>query len=109
MCLTLYFCIRSKSKILADQLKESVELVKELRVAIEKKHTCFDHECGKIEAVCNPKQSVLFLMWVTRNVELLSRVLLALSFKSSLPALLIFVCALRLSPILTALSHMFLW
>lgn len=52
----------------------SVDLVQELKVAIEEKHNCFDRECGKIEAVCTPKQSVLFLMWVTKNVELLSKV-----------------------------------
>lgn len=66
--------IRTKAKVLSEQLKEAVELVKELKVAIERKHSAFDTECGKIEAVCNPKQSVLFLMWVTKNVELLSKV-----------------------------------
>ena len=68
------FVCRTKAKVLSEQLKEAVELVKELKVAIERKHSAFDTECGKIEAVCNPKQSVLFLMWVTKNVELLSKV-----------------------------------
>lgn len=61
--------------MLSRQLKEAVELVKELKIAIETKHLAFDTECSKVEAVCTPKQSVLFLMWVTKNAEKLSKVM----------------------------------
>jgi hypothetical protein len=74
LLLLLLLLCRVKAKHLSEQLKESVMLVADLKVAIEAKHHAFDTECGKIEAVCNPKQTVLFLMWVTKNAEALSKV-----------------------------------
>jgi hypothetical protein len=69
-----YYFNRIKAQELTEKLKESLDLLKELKIAIENKHAAFDFECGKVESVTTPKQTVLFLMWVTKNAERLAQV-----------------------------------
>ena len=52
-----------------------MDLIDKLKVAIQEKHVTFDRECGKLEEEVTPTQSVLFLLWITRNAEKLAKVL----------------------------------
>ncbi len=60
-------------KYLLDQLSESLELIQSLKESIEKKHASYDKVCGRVQDAANPKQTVKFLMWITKNSEALSK------------------------------------
>ena len=68
---------RDHIKLLGAKLKESLELIGKLQKAIEEKHVTFDAECRKLQHEVTPWQSVLFILWTTRNAEKLSKVTFA--------------------------------
>ena len=64
---------RAKIVELLTQLKESLRLIQSLRGAIDKKHSSYDSLLRRIQESTSPKQTVLFLLWITRNATALSR------------------------------------
>ena len=57
---------------LLKQLKESLNLIENLKTAIEKKHDIYDGICGKCQESVTPKQTVLFQIWINKNAEKLN-------------------------------------
>lgn len=70
---------RRKIQMLLGQMKESLDLIKQLRVSIETKHATFDQEVGKIQKEATSQQIVQFLLWITRNANKLAEVNISLS------------------------------
>lgn len=66
---------RQKAQILTNQLKGSFELIRDLKKAIDEKHAAFDSACGKVESICTPRQTILFLMWISKNADKLAQVI----------------------------------
>eukprot|EP00981_Chlorochromonas_danica_P001395 scaffold296_cov164-Ochromonas_danica.AAC.12 len=64
---------REKISSLLNQLRDSLQLLQSLKVAIEKKHASFDAVCGRVQAAATPKQIVQFQMWITKNAEMLGK------------------------------------
>lgn len=64
---------RDKTLELLALLKESLDLLKLLKSAIEKKHEVYDRICGRAQSAANPKQTVKFLIWITRHADVLSK------------------------------------
>lgn len=64
---------REKIGALLRQMNESLTLLAEFKGAIEKKHTSYDSVCGRVQAAASPKQTVQFLLWITKNAHLLAR------------------------------------
>lgn len=64
---------REKTLELLGQLKESLDLLKTLKGAIERKHEVYDRICGRAQSAATPKQTVKFLIWITRHADVLSR------------------------------------
>ena len=60
--------------MLLGQLKESLDLLKNLKSEIEKKHAVYDLVCGRIREECTAEQNVKFVLWVTKNAAELSKV-----------------------------------
>ncbi len=58
---------------LLGQLKESLSLIGTLKSAIEKKHACYDGICGRVQEAATPKQTVLFLKWISTHAEQLAK------------------------------------
>lgn len=58
---------------LLGHLSESLELLQSLKIAIENKHASYDKVCGRVQDAANPKQTVKFLMWISKNSEALSK------------------------------------
>jgi hypothetical protein len=56
------------------QLKESLELIEQLKIAIDEKHSAFDIECGKIQSEVTPQQTVRFLLWISKSVDKIGNV-----------------------------------
>jgi hypothetical protein len=71
-----WWLYRGKIQDLLLHLKESLELVHELKAAIVAKHTTFDEECGKIADNSTTEQRVKFLLWIKNNEEALAKVFL---------------------------------
>ena len=69
----LCFFYREKTLELLGQLKESLDLLKTLKGAIERKHEVYDRICGRAQSAATPKQTVKFLIWITRHADILSR------------------------------------
>ena len=65
---------RRKIQMLLGQMKESLDLIKQLRVSIETKHVTFDKEVGNIQKEATSQQIVQFLLWITRNANKLADV-----------------------------------
>jgi len=55
------------------QLKESLDLLKTLKGAIELKHEVYDRICGRAQDAATPKQTVKFLIWISRHADVLSK------------------------------------
>lgn len=55
------------------QLQESLSLIATLKTAIEKKHACYDGICGRVQEAASPKQTVLFLKWISAHAEELAK------------------------------------
>lgn len=70
LCWLVY---RERVSSLLNQLRECLQLLQTLKVAIEKKHASFDAVCGRVQAAATPKQIVQFQMWITKNAELLGK------------------------------------
>mmetsp|Transcript_79746 Transcript_79746/g.156388 ORF Transcript_79746/g.156388 Transcript_79746/m.156388 type:complete len:416 (+) Transcript_79746:48-1295(+) len=64
---------REKTQHLLGQLKESLSLIGTLKTAIEKKHACYDGICGRVQEAATPKQTVLFLRWISAHAEELAK------------------------------------
>jgi hypothetical protein len=58
---------------LLGQLKESLSLIGTLKTAIEKKHACYDGICGRVQEAATPKQTVLFLKWISAHADELAK------------------------------------
>jgi len=69
----LYAYRRDKTTNLLGQLKESLSLIGTLKTAIEKKHACYDGICGRVQEAATPKQTVLFLKWISTHAEELAK------------------------------------
>jgi hypothetical protein len=68
------FCDNSERiKYLLGQLKESLDLLQSLKDATEKKHASYDHVCGRVQDASQPRQTVKFLMWITKNADALAK------------------------------------
>lgn len=74
---------REKITGLLHQLRECLELLKSLKVAVEKKHASYDAVCGRVQAAATPKQIVKFQMWITKNADLLGKYIPGFSRSSS--------------------------
>lgn len=70
---------RHRVQELLGHLKESLSLIKDIKVAIEKKHACYDSICGGVQDSVTPKQTVMFLMWITKHQEKLAKYIPAFS------------------------------
>jgi hypothetical protein len=66
---------RSEALKLLLHLKESLNLIKELKTSIKDKHETFDRECGKITTEASANQSVRFILWITNNADKLAKVI----------------------------------
>ena len=44
-----------------------------LKTAIEKKHACYDGICGRVQEAATPKQTVLFLTWISAHADELAK------------------------------------
>ncbi len=67
-------CLRDGIKQLFRQLKDSLDLIEQVKVAIEEKHAAFDRECGNIQREVIPSQSVSFLLWIKKNMIKLAKI-----------------------------------
>lgn len=66
---------RSEALKLLLHLKETLNLIKQLKASIKEKHESFDRECGKIFAEASAEQSVQFILWITNNADKLAKVI----------------------------------
>jgi hypothetical protein len=66
-------CDRERIKTLLDQLRESLGLLQSLKDATEKKHASYDHVCGRVQDAAQPKQTVKFLIWITKNADTIAK------------------------------------
>lgn len=71
------FLTKQRSEVLKLllHLKESLNLIKELKVSIKDKHETFDRECGKITTEASANQTVRFILWITNNADKLAKVI----------------------------------
>jgi hypothetical protein len=71
------FLAKQRSEVLQLllHLKESLSLIKELKVSIKDKHETFDRECGKITTEASANQTVRFILWITNNADKLAKVI----------------------------------
>jgi len=58
---------RERIKGVLDQLKESNSLLGLLKTAIEERHQMVDTSCAGLLHIASPKQTVLFLLWLSQN------------------------------------------
>ena len=66
---------RKKSIRLTKELEESLQLIDNLKINIDKKHSVFDKECGRIESAASSLQIAKFLLWIHTNSEKIQKVL----------------------------------
>lgn len=71
------FLTKQRSEVLQLllHLKESLNLINQLKVSIKDKHETFDRECGKITTEASANQSVRFILWITNNADKLAKVI----------------------------------
>lgn len=71
------FLTKQRSEVLnlLLHLKESLNLINELKVSIKDKHETFDRECGKITTEASANQTVRFILWITNNADKLAKVI----------------------------------
>lgn len=71
------FLTKQRSEVLGLllHLKESLNLIKQLKGSIKDKHETFDRECGKITTEASANQSVRFILWITNNADKLAKVI----------------------------------
>jgi hypothetical protein len=50
-----------------------LSLIGTLKTAIEKKHACYDGICGRVQEAATPKQTVLFLKWISAHADELAK------------------------------------
>lgn len=60
---------RQRIKALLGQLQESLNLVQQLKTAISKRHAFFDAQCGGVQQIGTPQQTVHFLLWMAANYK----------------------------------------
>lgn len=63
---------RPRVKELLVKLRESFKLITALRTAISHRHENLDLRCTTVQQNCTAKQTVQFLIWISRNVRLLT-------------------------------------
>ncbi len=77
---------RQRIRQLISKLQESLNLIKQLRTAIEKKHMSLDSRCRAVQSAATPQQIAKFLMWVNRNHNALAKLIPNFPMKSSVSA-----------------------
>lgn len=50
-----------------------MELIQTLKEAIEKKHSSYDHVCGRVQSAATAEQIVKFLIWISKNADKLAK------------------------------------
>lgn len=55
------------------QLRECLDLLGQLKKAIEQKHECYDAICGRAQSAASPTQTVKFLMWINKHADDLAK------------------------------------
>ena len=64
---------RQRIRDLISKLRESLNLIKSLRTAIDSKHTLLDIKITSVKNIATPKQVVQLLLWISQNGDKLSR------------------------------------